>query len=122
MSYTHPLTQGVTLEARVRAYTQESADFYSDLFPYEDAANFIARDKELSTFDSSTFRIGVTYDILESGWRFIERGSVSLFYDHMLFEYQDFRDLRNTAGMTPGTEPLYEFNADVIQIFVSFWL
>jgi hypothetical protein len=40
----------------------------------------------------------------------------------MLFEYQDFRDLRNSTGFTPGTEPLYEFQADVIQIFVSFWL
>ena len=122
MSYTHPLPEGFTLEARVRNYSQESADFYSDLFPYEDAANFLARDKELSTFDSTTFRIGVSYDILETGWRFIERGSVSIFYDHMLFEYQDFRDLRNSAGQVPGTEPLYEFNADVIQIFVSFWL
>jgi hypothetical protein len=122
MGYTHPLPRGFTLEARVRSYSQESAEFYNDLFPYEDFANFMARDKELSTFDSSTFRIGVSYDILEGGWRFIEKGTVSFFYDHMLFEYQDFRDLRNSEALTPGTEPLYEFNADVVQIFVSFWL
>jgi hypothetical protein len=121
MGYTHPLPRGFTLEARVRSYTQESADFYGDIFPYEDYANFLARDKELSTFDSTAIRIGVSYDILEGGWRFVERGSVSLFLDHMLFEYQDFRDLRNSAGLTPGTEPLYEFDANVVQLFVSFW-
>ena len=121
IGYTHPLSTGITLEARVRSYSQDRADFFSDLFPNVQYANFIARDKELSTFDSSTFRIGVTYDILENGWRFVERGSVSFAYDHMLFDYSDFRDLRQSAGLTPGTEPLYEFQADVIQIYVSFW-
>jgi hypothetical protein len=49
---------------------------------------------------------------------------VSLVYDRMMFDYQDFRDLRPevSSGFAPGTEPLYEFDADVIQIFVSFWL
>ena len=122
MGYTHPLPRGFTLEARVRGYSQESAEFYSDLFAYEDFANFLARDKELSTFDSTTFRIGVTYSILDGGWRFLERGSVSLFYDRMIFDYSDFRDLRNSGGFVPGTEPLYQFEADVIQVFVSFWL
>jgi hypothetical protein len=121
LGYTHPLKGGLTLEARVRGYSQDRADFYSDLFPNVQFANFIARDKELSTFDSSTLRIGVTYDILENGWRFIEKGSVNLSYDHMLFNYNDFRDLRQTSGLTPGSEPLYDFQADVIQIFVSFW-
>jgi hypothetical protein len=27
-----------------------------------------------------------------------------------------------SSGLAPGSEPLYEFDADVIQIFVSFWL
>jgi hypothetical protein len=66
-------------------------------------------------------RFGVSYDILQSGWRFVEKGSVSFVYDHILFEYEDFRDLTQLNGV-PGTEPLYEFSADVVQIFVSFWL
>ena len=124
MGYTHPLANRLTIEARFRSYSQNHAEFYSDLFPNVQFANFIARDKELSTFDSSTLRIGVSYDILESGWRFIERGSVSLVYDRMSFDYQDFRDLRPgiATGFAPGTEPLYGFDADVIQLFVSFWL
>lgn len=124
MGYTHPLDQGITIEAKARAYSQDKAEFFGDLFPYADFANFVARDKELSTFDSTTIRLGVTYDIMESGWRFIEKGTVSFIWDHMLFDYHDFRDLRDEVadGFAPGEEPFYEFDADVIQIFVSFWL
>jgi hypothetical protein len=121
LGYTHPLDSGLMLEARIRGYSQDRADFFSDLFPNVQYANFVARDKELSTFNSSVLRIGVTYAILENGWRFIEKGSVNLNYDHMLFNYDDFRDLRQTSGLTPGSEPLYDFQADVIQLFVSFW-
>ncbi|HUF72121.1 MAG TPA: DUF3570 domain-containing protein [Gammaproteobacteria bacterium] len=121
MGYTHPLGDGLTIEAKVRGYAQGSAEFYRDLFPYEQYANFIARDKELSTFSSTTFRLGVSYKILGDGWRFIERGSVNFVWDHIFFDYKDFRDLR-PSGLTPGTEPLYGFDADVVQIFVSFWL
>jgi hypothetical protein len=121
LGYTHPLDDGITIEAKVRSYSQNEADFFSDLFSYAQFANFIARDKELSRFDSTTLRLGVSYDILEGGWRFVERGTVNFVYDHILFDYQNFRDLRQTSGLTPGTEPLYDFDADVIQIFVSFW-
>lgn len=123
LGYTHPLGNGLTIEAKFRGYSQTSAEFYADLFPYEQYANFIARDKELSTFDSTTFRIGVTYDVFENGQRFFDKGSVSLFYDRMAFEYLDFRDLRSevAAGFTPGTEPLYDFEADVVQVFFSLW-
>jgi Protein of unknown function (DUF3570) len=121
MGYTHPL-DGITIEARLRSYSQNHAEFFSDLFPYAQFANFIARDKELSTFDSKTLRLGVSYDILPGGWRFIERGSVNFVWDHILFNYKDFRDLRQTSGVGPGGEPLYEFDADVVQIFISFWL
>lgn len=124
LSYTHPVDSGIVIEVKARSYSQTQAEFFSDLFPYSNYANFIARDKELSTFSSTSLRLGVTYDILESGWRFIERGSVSFFYDYMLFDYDNFRDLRPGPGgpTVPGAEPLYEFDADVIQIFVSFWL
>jgi hypothetical protein len=122
LGYTHPLDDGLTIEARLRGYSQNEADFFSDLFPYSQFANFIARDKELSRFNSNTLRLGVSYDILESGWRFIEKGTVNLVYDHILFDYKNFRDLRQTSGLAPGSEPLYEFDANVIQIFVSFWL
>jgi hypothetical protein len=120
LGYTHPLESGWIIDAKLRAYSQTKASFYSDLFPYSQAQNFIARDKELSTFTSQAVRLGLSYDIVRSGWRFVDRGSVNLIYDHMMFDYEDFRDLRKSV-ITPGTEPLYTFDADVFQIFVSFW-
>jgi hypothetical protein len=121
LGYTHPLESGWVIEARLRFYSQDKADFFSDLFPRAQFQNFIARDKELSTFTSQTLRLGMTYDILRGGWKFVEKGSVSVFYDRIEFEYEDFRDLTQTGGL-PGQEPLYSFGADVLQVFVSFWL
>jgi hypothetical protein len=121
LGYTHPLDSGVVVEAKLRSYSQDRAEFFSDLFPGAQYQNFLARDKELSTFTSTTLHLGVSYDILEGGWKSIKRGSVSFVYDHILFDYQDFRDLTQTNGVA-GSEPFYSFDADVIQIFVSFWL
>jgi hypothetical protein len=120
LGYTHPLNNGITLEARIRGYSQDHAEFYSDLFPFAQAQNFMARDKELSTFTSTTLRVGASYDIVRSGWRFIDRGTVNVSLDHIMFEYEDFRDLTVT-GVAPGEEPLYSFDANVLQFFVSFW-
>jgi hypothetical protein len=121
LGYTHPLESGWVIEAKLRVYSQEKADFFSDLFAYAEYQNFLARDKELSTFSSQTLRLGMTYDILRGGWKFVERGTVSVFYDRIEFEYDDFRDLTQAAPL-PGQEPLYNFGADVLQVFVSFWL
>jgi hypothetical protein len=120
LGYTHPLNNGITLEARIRGYSQDHAEFYSDLFPFSQAQNFMARDKELSTFTSTTLRVGASYDIVRSGWKFIDRGTINMSLDHIMFEYEDFRDLTVT-GVAPGEEPLYSFDANVLQFFVSFW-
>jgi hypothetical protein len=45
---------------------------------------------------------------------------VNLVFDHLMFDYDDFRDLTG-AGVAPGAEPLYSFDANVVQVFVSFW-
>ncbi len=47
------------------------------------------------------------------------RGRISLSYDHIVFDYQNFRDLG--AGGTVGQEPLYGFSADVLQLYLSLW-
>jgi hypothetical protein len=120
IGYTHPIERGWTFEGKFRSYSQNKADFYSDLFPRSQYQNFMARDKELSTFTSQTVRLGASYDIVRGGWKFFERGTVNFIVDHMLFDYEDFRDLR-VEGVTPGTEPTYSFDANVVQVFVSFW-
>ncbi len=116
--YTHPLQPDWILEGNYRYYTQTAADFYSDLFPYRNAQNFLARDKELSTFSSHTIGFKLSYDFIDKGWRSIDKGTVNIAWDHILFDYEDFRDLR-VATPVPGNEPLYSFSADVVQLFVS---
>jgi len=120
IGYTHPIELGWTFEGRYRTYSQTHADFYADIFPRSQYQNFMARDKELSTFTSQTIRLAATYDIMRGGWKFVERGTLNVTLDHMMFDYEDFRDLRVT-GVPPGTEPFYGFDADVLQFFVSFW-
>lgn len=119
LGYTHPIKSGWTFDLRARHYQQTKADFYNDLFPYVNAQNYLARDKELSTFSSNTFGFGVSYEFGHGGLGMIDRGSLNLSYDHIQFNYDDFRNA--TAGGTPGTEPLYSLQADVIQFYISLW-
>jgi hypothetical protein len=119
VGYTHPWGARWIFEAGYRWYDQSAADFYSDLFPRQDAQNFLARDKELSSFTSHMVSVGATYELPPLGWKFIQRSTVNLFYDRFHFEYDDFRDA--TAGGAAGTEPLYDFDADVIRLFFSGW-
>lgn len=126
IGYTHPLKQAWILDVGYRFYTQGAAEFYQDLFPYTDAQNFLARDKEMSTFSSHSFRVGVSYDLLEDGWRFVEKAKLNLAYDYVFFDYQDFRDLRGTDEngaplYPPGQEPFFSFGASVFQMFFSVW-
>jgi hypothetical protein len=120
IGYTHPIASGWTFEGKLRSYSQTKADFYNDLFARSSFQNFMARDKELSTFSSTTLRLGASYDIVRGGWKFVERGTLNVVVDHMMFDYEDFRDLRVTGGV-PGSEPFYSFDANVVQLFASFW-
>ena len=121
--YTHPIGDHWIIEAHIRNYEQTAADFYFDLLPFNPVnggPNFYGRDKELSTYTTTTFGFGVTYEFAKNGWGFIDKGSVNFFYDSIQFDYSDFRDLRAT-GFLVGEEPLYSFDAEVIRLFVSLW-
>ena len=63
VGYVQPFRSKWLFDFRYRFYTQTAADFYSDLFPYANAQNFLARDKELSAYTSQGIRLGVTYEI-----------------------------------------------------------
>lgn len=120
LAYTQPWRTNWTFDVHYRYYTQLGAEFYSDLFPRADYANFIGRDKELSTFASNTLGFGVAYEFRWSRLPWLARASVNLKYDRMEYDYKDFRDVRVTTA-APGTEPLYGFGANVVQVFVSGW-
>lgn len=120
VGYTHPFANDWTVEAHFRAYAQTKANFYSDLFPFSNAQNFIARDKELSTFNNSTIGFGVSYEFANAEGGSIDKASVNFKFDHIQFNYEDFRDATQTS-FAAGTEPLYQFSANVMQLFLSVW-
>ena len=119
LAYTRDITPNWRLEARVRSYTQDRADFYSDLFPYRDAQNYLARDKEMSTFESVLYGIGATYLIKAPETSPWQQMSFNLQIDYIDFQYADFRDVRVSAA--PGTEPLYGYDAVVTRLYYSIW-
>jgi hypothetical protein len=120
VSYVHPLPKNFILDLKYRYYTQTAADFYSDLFPRQDAQNFLARDKEMAAFNTHTLGAGVSYEFQMAWAPFFKKGEANLFVDYIGFEFDDFRDVTRT-GFAPGEEPLYSFGSVVIRAFVSFW-
>lgn len=117
--YSHPVGDNWHIDLSYRYYTQTAASFYSDLFTTQQSQNYLARDKELSTFQSHTFGVSASYSFEPSSWTYIQRGRVTLAYDHMLFSYDDFRDLTKTGDV--GEEPLYDLSAGVLQLYLSIW-
>lgn len=124
LRYIHPLPKWrLTLEGKIRGYDQTGSTFFNDLFPYRNftGEEFRARDKELSAFSDTGVGIGITYDFPNSWIPFFDRSAATLYWDFMSFEYSEFRDVTDPDAITPGTEELYSFDANVIRLFVSFW-
>lgn len=122
LRYTHPYGEQWLFELKYRNYEQTGAEFYSDLFPFRDAQNFLARDKELSPFTSTTVGLGVTYELPEGIIPGFDKSTANLYWDRMQFDYEDFRDARVSPNdFSPGQEPLYSLTADVIRLYFSFW-
>jgi len=120
LAYTQPLFRSWTLDGHVRLYQQRHATFYSDLFPYADSQNFMARDRELAAFHSTTIGGGATWEFHPTRLSWIQKGTVNARLDRMKIKYSDYRDL-SVMGVTPGTEPEYVLDASVFQFFISFW-
>lgn len=126
LRYLHAYENDWIFQANVRTYSQTQADFYSDIFSYNDSERgFLARDKEMSEFDSMTFGVAVYYEVPKKWLSFIDRTTISLQVDHMQFDYKNFRDASLSMGDTPefraGEEPMYELKANVVRFFVSVY-
>ncbi|WP_434784066.1 DUF3570 domain-containing protein [Marinobacter apostichopi] len=111
LAYVHALNNRWTLEGSVRYYTQEAADFYSDLYEFENSQTHLARDKELSTLSGTTLGTGAVYEWKQTSLPGIKRLQFSLLLDWLNFEYDDFRDVTAKGDFLPGEEPLYSFDA-----------
>jgi hypothetical protein len=123
LDYTHPIGNIWILEGRFRYYKQGHATFYSDLFPFADSQNFMARDQDLASSKNTTLGGKVTYAFLPDGWKIFKRGTVTFDVSRIAFHYLDFRDIRDYGQpqYLPGAEPLYHFDATVFQIYMSMF-
>ncbi len=119
IGYVHPFQEKWLFDINLRYYTQTKADFYSNLF-LNNAQNFKASDKELSTFTSNSIGYGFTYNISKEKLYYFEKGSLNFYHDYFWYDYEDFLDTR-VKGVTPGEEPTYDFTANVVRIFISLW-
>jgi hypothetical protein len=119
LGYVQPWRERWMIDVRYRYYSQNSADFFSDLFPYADAQNYLARDKELSKFQSHGPHLGVSYTWLDQAGDRPLRSTVNLVFNHYSYSYDEFRDV--SSGGAVGAEPLYDFDANVLQLFISLW-
>jgi hypothetical protein len=123
VDYTHPISNVWILEGRLRYYTQNHADFYSDLFQYADEYRFEGRDQDLAAQDNYTIGAKATYAFLPNGWKMFKRATVTLDASRITFHYSDFRNIKyfGLPQYQPGTEPLYQFNATVYQVYMSMF-
>jgi len=120
LTYVHPWGP-FTFTVKGRYHDQTGAHFYRDLFPRSQATNFRGRDKELSDLTSYSLKLKASYQFVDEnkGWSFVKKATVTASLDMLSIDYHDFSDLR--AGAPIGSEPLYQLDANVFQIFVSFW-
>lgn len=118
--YIHPIGERLIVEARHRGYSQTQADFYSDLFPFENAQSFLARDKEMSAFSNSLFGLGATYTIKSKFLNWFDETTVNFYWDNMSFDYENFRDRTKGSDAGLGNEPLYQLDANIFRLFFSF--
>ncbi|HEX7061422.1 MAG TPA: DUF3570 domain-containing protein [Woeseiaceae bacterium] len=118
LSYVHPMGSW-TYTIKYRWYDQTGAHFFRDLFTRPEQTNFRGRDKELSPLTSQTLKLAASYEFLSDGWKFIDKGSINFSIDRLAVDYREFRDLTSNAPV--GEEPFYSLDANIYQLYFSFW-
>ena len=122
VSYIHPWGDW-TFTGKYRWYDQTGAHFYRDLFARSEETNFRGRDKELSPLTSNTVTLQAAYEFInDDGFEvlgFIKRAKVTASLSMLSADYHDFSDLRAQAPI--GEEPLYSLDADIFQLYFSFF-
>jgi hypothetical protein len=121
LEYTHPAWHNWVFDARYRFYKQNAANFFSDLFPRRNALNFQARDRELAAFKDNTVGFTATYEFKIRRAPWLQKSSVNLSVDHLMINYENYRDITKSTPTTVGAEPLYKLNANIFQLFLSAW-
>jgi hypothetical protein len=125
LDYIQPIRHHWTLDGNIRYYRQGAASFYSDIFPYANYSNYMARDRELAAFHSITLGIEASYafSIPRASW--IQKSTATLSFDRMMINYLDYRDALyskfDPGAIRGGAEPLYALDASMFEAYVSLW-
>jgi hypothetical protein len=119
VGYIHTFGDDWIVEVRGRFYSQDKADFYQDLYQRSEEFNFRARDKEMSTFSNVSAGLSVTYEFRFSAANWLKKSTLNLDFDHVQFDYDDFRNVLADAPV--GNEPLYQFSANITRLYVSLF-
>ena len=124
IGYTQPLKNHWTFDFSFRTYNQTQASFYADYFYASEMPYYHARFKDLSTYGDNTVGIGLKYEFGRQGFWIFDKGSVSLNYSHIQFDFLNFTDQRPdpvTNALPLANGKPYSFSADVFRFFVSVW-
>lgn len=98
------------VEPRFRYYRQSSASFYADDFTTQMV--FMARDRELSDFSANAVGVRASYQLFNNRFN-LSRATLNVDYEFIHYNYNNFTDVR--------TGQLYEYKANVFQLFLSGW-
>ncbi|MDP2562859.1 DUF3570 domain-containing protein [Psychrobium sp. 1_MG-2023] len=121
VGYSQSFADNWLIDVHLRYYQQDQADFYQDMFERKDQFNFMARDKEMSSFNDLTVGIKGRYLFKFARTSWAQASSVNVSLEHIKFDYDNFHNVLVTAPQGVGTEPLYQFSANVIRFYVSLW-
>ncbi len=114
-----------TFDGNVRYYRQGAASFFSDLFPYANYSNYMARDRELAAFHSVTVGFEASYAFSIPGATWIQKSAATVAYDRMMINYLDYRNALyskfDPGAIKAGAEPLYTLDASMYQLYFSLW-
>ena len=97
----------------LRYYTQDKASFYSNDFSAPQ--NYMARDKELSTFDNYSVGARVGYQLFDQLSAF-NNGTINFAVEYIDYDYDDYSGIDNFADI--NNDP-YSFDAVAAQVFFS---
>ncbi len=97
----------------LRYYTQDAADFYSNNFAV--ARNYMARDKELSTFDNYSVGAKVSYKVFDE-YSMFNNGTINFAAEYIDYQYDDYSGIEDFSQITNDS---YSFDAAVFQLFFS---
>ena len=97
----------------MRYYTQDAASFYSNNFAV--ARNYMARDKELSSFDNYSIGAKVSYRLFDEYSSF-NNGTINLSAEYIDYDYDDYSGIEDFSQITDDP---YSFDTTVLQLFFS---